>query len=634
MSESFATADCYTDAFARGLQPDPDQTVSEWADENFELPIGLSSEPGKWRTARTPYLKEVLDNLSPSSPVEETRVMKAAQLGFTTAGIIWAGFIVDRAPGPMLLVEPTLDVATKLSKLKVKPMLEAVPCLQGKVKEARQRDSGNTVLMKEFTGGVLVMTGSNSAVGLRFIPVRYLMLDEEDAYVLDVDGEGQPSELGKKRTTTFSNRKIFRLSSPLEKHTSVIEPGYRAGSRARFHVPCPICLKVQHLRWGQLTFTFDGKKDPARTAYQCEHCQHLIPESQKTWMLENGKWVHEEPANPIKSYHINALYAPYGWKPASWPVLAEEWLEAQADLDRGDKRKHKVFINTRLAETWEEKGEHIEHSELYNRREAYPADVPAGALLLTAAVDVQDDRLEAECAGVGLGEETWSVDYQRWMGSPAKQDVWDQLDLWWKKTWTHESGVAMKIRIMVVDIGGHHAKEAYEFVRARQAQGVFAIKGSNQAGAQLVKMGTKDNLGKVRLFMVGTDAAKDTLFGRLQLETPGPGYCHFPERAAYDEEYFLQLTAEEKREKYDRGVLTGFYYKKIRARNEALDLKVYNMAALAILNPDLVQLAVLGVQAAPAPQAAGPGRKGGWVTRQPPPEGSGRGRGSGWFRRR
>jgi len=629
MSLSYSGAECYAEAFSRGLQPDPEQSVSEWADEYFELPTGLSAEPGKWRTSRTPYLREILDNMSPVSPVEETVVMKASQLGFTTAGIISLGFIVDRAPGPTMFTEPTVDVAKKLSKLKVRPMLDAVPCLQGKVREARERDSGNTILMKEFPGGVMVMTGANSGIGLRFLSARYLFLDEEDAYPLDVDGEGQPSELAKKRTATFANRKILRGSTPLEKHTSVIEPAYNAGSRARFHVPCPICLKPQHLRWGQLVFTFDGTKDPARAAYHCEHCAHPIPESQKTWMLENGTWVHEAPDNPVKSYHINALYAPYGWKPSSWSVLAEEWLAAQEDLTRGDKRKLKVFINTRLAETWEEAGEQIEHSELYNRREAYPAEVPAGVLILTAAVDVQDDRLEAECLGWGLEEESWSIDYQRWMGSPGQKDVWEQLDLWWKKSWTHESGVAVNIQIMTVDIGGHHAKEAYEFVRARQGRRVFATKGSNQPGARLVTMGSRDNLGKVRLFLVGTDTAKDTLVSRLQLETPGPGFCHWPERSAYDEAYFLQLTAEEKREKYDRGVLVGHYYKKIRARNEALDLRVYNMAALAILNPDLPQLATLGKADGPRPAPAE--RKGGtWVSRE---QAGGRGRGKGWIRR-
>ena len=271
---------------------------------------------------------------------------------------------MKRAPAPILIVEPTIDVAKKISKQRIKPMLEATPALHGLVKESRHRDSGNTMLSKEFAGGDLVVVGANSGVGMRFSSVRYLMLDEEDGYELDVGDEGPPSELAKNRLSTFARSKCFRISTPLNKSKSVIEPAYLGGSRGRFYVPCPLCLKTQWLKWGQILFTFDGVKQPSRAVYECEHCHQHIAEHHKTFMLETGQWVHEDPENPIKSYHLNSLYAPYGWNKVSWAALAKEFIFAAAKARSGDVRYLKKFTNTKLAETWEDVGEKVERGTL------------------------------------------------------------------------------------------------------------------------------------------------------------------------------------------------------------------------------------------------------------------------------
>ena len=410
----------YTESFLKGLLPDPDESFADWCDENIELPQGRHAEAGRWRTARTPFLREPMDELSPASPTEEVVVMKGSQVGMTQTAVHWCGYIIQRAPGPILFIEPTTDVAKKVSKQRIQPMLDGTACLRGLVKPSRSRDSGNTQLSKEFTGGELVITGANSGVGLRFMTARYLVLDEEDGYPADVDGEGPPSELADNRLSTFSRSKKLRISTPLDATTSVIEPAYLAGSRAHFHVPCPLCLKTQWLKWAQIIFTFDGVKDPARAAYRCEHCQALIAEHHKTFMLEMGRWVHDDPENPIKSYHISSLYAPYGWKKVSWPALAKEFVRAAAKADRGDLRFLKKFNNTKLAETWQDVGEKIEQHALMERRETFPAECPDGVLMLTAAVDVQDDRLESEKIGWGKDEESWSVGYRRFYGKPSE----------------------------------------------------------------------------------------------------------------------------------------------------------------------------------------------------------------------
>ena len=637
---ALASPRCYTSAFLAGLRPDPVQTIDEWADQHVQLPQYVA-ESGQWRTSRTPFLREIMQCLSPSHPCTHVIFMKCVQIGGTQIGVNWMGFVMHRAPAAMLVFEPTRDLAKKLSNEKVKPMIELTSCLKGLVKESRSRDSGNHTFTKEFMGGFINFIGCNSAVGMRSTSARNVMIDEVDGCPNDVNGEGHPVDLAEKRTATFARRKIFELSTPLEADTSRIEPDYEKGSRGRYHVPCPFCRHFQHLQWGQLVYTFDGEKRPEDAAYRCASCLELIPEHHKTWMFDeaNGAgWVHEDPDNPIRSFHINALYQPYGWA-LSWSALVKSWIMANEKAAAGDVRELKTFVNTILAETWEEKGEKADQDALYQRRETYEAPCPEGVLVLTAAVDVQDNRLEAEIEGWGVDEESWSIEKRVFPGSPGQPTVWKDLTDWLQRKWLHVSGIAMRVECVVVDTGGHHTKEAYWFVRRYRGR-CYALKGSNQQGAPLVPpRPTRPRGASVHLYHVGTVAAKDTLFARMKITEPGPGYMHFPDRPEYDEEHFQQLASEEKRNKYDRGVMTGYFYKKIRARNEALDLKAYNLAAVSLLNPNWEKLAekmqrpVQVEIAAPddAPVATAP-----WVPRstpQPQPSSAPK-RGGGWMSRR
>jgi len=620
---------CYSCAFLHGLRLDPDESFADWCDENIELPQGRHAEAGRWRTARTPFLREIMEKLSPGDPTDEVVVMKGSQLGLTQTAVHWCGFIMKRAPASILFVEPTVDVAKKVSRQRVQPMLNITPALQGLVKEARSRDSGNTMLVKEFTGGDLVITGANSGVGLRFMSARYLVLDEEDGYPADVDGEGPPSELAKNRLATFARSKTLRMSTPLDATTSVIEPAYQAGSRARYHVPCPLCLIMQPLSWGQIVFTFDGVKDTHRAAYRCEHCQELIAEHHKTFMLDMGRWVHEDPTNPTKSYHISSLYAPYGWIKVSWEALAKEFVFAAHKAKSGDKRYLKKFNNTKLAETWQDQGETVEQKGLSARREAYPATCPTGCLVLTAAIDVQDHWLEALVQGWGVGEESWCIAHRRFDGVPTELQPWEDLSAWLQERRTHQSGLALRVEAVTVDTRGHFTKEAHDFVKRYRGGRIYAIQGSTSLGAPLVPPRPgMSKVGRGFVYSVGTVAAKDTLFERFKIDTFGPGYIHFPDLPEFDDEFFYQLASEEKRLKYKRGILEGHYYQKIRARNESLDLAVYNMASLALLNPNLDALATQ-VKEPPAPPREE--TKPNWMRRTDPAHTPRRG---GWMRRR
>ena len=373
------------------------------------------------------------------------------------------------------------------------------------------------------------------------------------------------------------------------------------------------------MRWAQLIWP-EGKPEEAK--YRCGQCEQLIAEHFKPEMLERGRWVAQEPeVTDVAGFHLNALYAPYGWA-NSWARLAKEWTDIDRQRDRG---RLQTFVNTNLAETWAEEGEKVDACDLMNRREVYTALVPHEVLVITAAVDVQDDRLEAEVCGWGQGEESWSIDYKRFYGSPGQAEVWAELDAFLEQTW-HTGRGTMRILKVCVDTGGHFTKEAYAFVRPRQGRGLCAVKGSNQPAHALVGRPSRRNLGGVNLFPIGTDTAKNTLFYRFKLDTFGPGYCHFPDLPEYDQEYFAQLTAETKKPKYHRGMLVGSTYVKIRARNEALDLKVMNLAALAIANVNLNALAEDSDQPV-RPEAHRP--RASWINRE-----ADRWRRGSWFHRR
>ncbi|MDI6808246.1 MAG: phage terminase large subunit family protein [Candidatus Eisenbacteria bacterium] len=567
-------AEIYGNSFARGLMPDPALTISEWADKFRVVPSESSAEPGRWRTSRVPYLREIMDCLSPASPIQRVVFQKPHQIAGTEAAENLVGYVMHLAPGPIMFVEPTVDVAKKVSRQRIQPTITDTPVLRNLVKESWRRESGNTTLLKEFQGGMLVLTGANSAAGLRFMAVRFLILDEIDGYPLDVEGEGDPVTLAINRTTTFARCKILMLSTPKIRGASRIERAYENSDQREYHVPCPLCSHLQPLRFSQLRDKDKhGIHHPEKTKYECESCSKLIPEFHKPWMLENGRWVPQAPRNKIAGFKLSGLYRPLGW--GSWASIMEKYLEAKKDL-----ALMKTFTNTELAETWEEEAEKISLGTLTRRREKYGEVVPATAGLLTAGVDVHADRLEVLVDAWGRGEESWDMDWKAFQGNPTQESTWQLLWDYLQKTWQHESGAALRIFCTCIDSGAY-TKHVYGFVKPRQGQRIFATKGLSSPGMPLVGRPTTSNLAKVKLFPIGVDTAKDILFARLKIEESGPGYMHSPAR--FDDEFFKQLSAEKAVTKYRR----GFPYREYRkvtpqARNEAIDLKVLNFAALAI----------------------------------------------------
>lgn len=582
-----ALQECLTHA-ALAVRPDPRMNVSEWADTHRHLSQNASGEPGPWRTERTPYLREIMDCLSPSSPVEKVVFMKGAQIGGTEAGNNWIGYVIHHAPGPMLAVQPTVEMAKRWSKQRVAGLIDSTPVLRERVKEARSRDSGNTVQSKEFPGGILVMTGANSAVGLRSMPVRYLFLDEVDAYDFDVDGEGDPVSLASQRTITFGNRKIFLVSTPTIQGFSRIELEYEASDRRRWWVPCPECNEYQVLDEKRLQWP---KDQPEEAAYFCEHCGVAIPSHRKAWMNSRGVWRADNPVSAIACFWLSGLNSPW----LTWAQIAERKAAAKDDAAM------KVYVNTIEARTWAESGEAPEWQRLYDRREDYPIGiVPKGGIFLTAGVDVQKDRLEVEIVAWGQERESWSVDYRVFPGDPNREEVWRHIDALLEETFPDAEGVELPIYRLAVDTG-YATPAVYAWVRKKQPDRVIAVKGTNKTSAPIGAVTHEDvtvqGKKKRRGFMVwpvGSSFCKSELYGFLRKEKPTDeqleagepypsGYCHYPK---YPEEFFKQLTAERLVTVKDRRGFPYREWRKLRERNEALDCRVYARAAASSVGLD------------------------------------------------
>lgn len=571
------------------MKPDPYIDLVEWANAYFRLTKESSVEPGQYRTSRTPYVEEILMELSPQSPTNEVVVVKPTQFGFTTLGNIFLFSTAHLYPGPAMMAMPTDDMAKKHSKKKIAPSVKAVSCMNSIIKKAKSRDSGNTLLLKEFPGGSWTFTGSNSPASARSDSVRYLILDDYDGFVQEAGDEGAPGDLLKKRTDAFGNKKkIYINSTPTLKGASHIEKEWEESSQGHFNVPCPHCGKMQFLVFGGvdsdhgIKFTRDDDGQVVDVWYLCKHCHSRIDEWQKTEMLSRGRYIHKYHNRKKRGFKINALYSPMGW--LSWGEIVTEFLKAVKSQKAGNPLPMKVWVNTRMAETFEEDGDQPEWEKLSSRAEPYKVlNIPRGGLLLCAGVDTQDNRLEVLIKAYGRAEENWIVYHSAIYGDPDLPGPWESLDELLQRPYRHESGADMFIVSMGIDTGGHKTQAVYNYCRIR-APRVFALKGANATGKPILNLPTKqdvDFMGKkipngVELWSIGTDTAKGTIYNRLKIPRPGPGFYHFP--IGLDDEFYKQLTAE----KITRKFVDGYpVYKWVntRERNEVLDCDVYCYAA-------------------------------------------------------
>jgi phage terminase large subunit GpA-like protein len=579
----------------RSFMPPPAMTVSQWAG-NFRYIAPPAAEPGQWKNERMPHLVEIMDAMG-DQKIPMVVGMLASQSGKSEACINTIGRHIHLDPTSILLIQPTDAGGKYFSKERLAPTISETPVLRERVSDPKTRSGDNTIQYKEFPGGLLAIVGSNAPSGLASRPIRIVIADEVDRYEASAGTEGDPVALAEKRSTTFWNRKLIMVSTPGEEATSRIAPEYEKSTMERWFLPCPKCGEYQPLEWSGLLF-----KGLPQAVYQCSKCGHASLEHE--WKSQRGKWTAQHPERKTRGFHTTALISFF----VTWKTLVDEWIKAADESAKGKHELLQVFVNTRLAEVWLAPGEQVEENEIIKRKEPYvyrtsagqplPCDVPDGVLILTAGVDIQDNRAEIEVVGWGPEWESWGIEYGVIFGDPGGREFWQNVDEFLLRTWAYGDGRKIGITTACVDSGGHFTSDVYKFTKPREARRIYSIKGQGGVGVPMVARATQNTRNRAILFILGVDEIKGKIIASLNIHTAGPGYCHFPlaadmddeHRRGYTDEYFRGLVSERRVIKFRKGFRKYEWEKKSGIRNEPLDCRVYARAALGILNPNFSAL--------------------------------------------
>ncbi len=575
-----------------GMKPPEDLTVSQWADKNRRLTSESSAEVGKWRTSRTPYMFDILDSFT-DPLIEHIVVVAASQVGKSETINNMVGYCIDQDPGPILLIQPTIDDVKRYSEMRIAPMIRETRCLKRKVADPKSRDAANTKRQKSFPGGVLVMTGSNVAHDLSSMPIRYVFGDERDRWATSAGSEGDPWELAVARTRTFYNKKMVEVSTPTVKGASAIENSYNLGTMERWKTQCPHCGEYVELTFDNIRFEYDAAENGDKKIFHISEIFYVCPEcggisDEHTMKSQPAKWVATVPEarkhHKTRSFWLTAWVSPW----ATWESIILQFLQAGTD-----SAKLQVVYNTQFGELWEERGDMASEDDVMARREVYEAEVPDGVLLLTCGVDTQDDRLEYEVVGHRRYGETWGIKKGVILGRPDTEEVWQRLDEVLSHKYKFKSGVSLQISLTFIDEGGHFTQEVRQHCLARQYDHVFAIKGANRPDIPYTAPPKKQKIvvngkviGQVWVYEIGVNAGKQKIVDNLRVQSPGANYCHFPLRDDYGKQFFKQLMSEHLA--YVPKLKHPWQWQKIpgHERNEAFDIRNYNLAACEILSPD------------------------------------------------
>ncbi|MHC1747446.1 MAG: phage terminase large subunit family protein [Cellulosilyticaceae bacterium] len=566
---------------AKVMQPPPLLKVSEWADAYRRLSPEASAEPGRWNTDRAPYQRAIMDALN-DSRTEEIVVMSSAQVGKTEIVLNILGYYIDYDPSPILIMQPTDGMAQAFSKDRIAPMIRDTPALTKKVRDAKSRDSENTILHKKFPGGHVTIVGANAAAGLASRPIKVLLCDEVDRYPASAGTEGDPVNLAKKRTTTFWNRKKIYVSTPTIKGMSRIEQEYNSSTMEQWCVACPCCGTYQPYEWNRIKF--------GDVTMECLSCRESFVETE--WKGQPGKWIARNTKAEKRGFHLNEMASP--WK--RWDDIIKDFKEANKKYkETRSTQQLQVFINTSLGEAWELKGDGVEEDSILSRREKYECDMPDEVVVLTAGVDVQDNRFEIEVVGWAQGYESWGIQYHTIYCDPEKDTSWEALEEWLEKEFYFKNGNSLLIAATCIDTGGHFTDKCYGFLKKmdKKQKRIYGIKGIGGPGYALIHKQSRNTKNGVRIFIVGVDQGKELIMSRLNTKEKGPGYCHFPlnRERNYDEIYMKGLTSEKRVVTTNKKGETKLeWIKKSGTRNEPLDLRNYATAAAQILNPNWEKL--------------------------------------------
>lgn len=566
--------------------PPPSISPSEWSEASIYIPVG-NAIPGLIRFDNAPYQREPLD-LTMDPLVSRITLQWGAQVGKTTVGLCAQAYRIAENPMSQIMMQPSQGDLHTWLETKFNPMVEANASLQDRIAKPRGRDGVNNQSMKSYPGGFLMFSWSGSPKTMRGRSAPFIVCDETDGY--DRTHEGHPVSLLWQRAATFGDQRLLlEISTPTIKGVSYIEGAFEEGDQRRFHVLCPHCDHSQHLKWAQVTWDKgdDGAHRPETAGYICEDCGVVWSDAERIGAIRSAEakgagWIAARPFRGHASFHLNELYSCF----RRLQDIVQSFLDKKA---AGDLQ---TFVNVSLAETWEEEGDQVESAELLARAHPFAAPVPMGAAVLTAGIDMQQDRLEVEIVGWGLGEESWSVDYRVLWGDPLRSEVWEELDAVLGETFEHESGAQLAISGACLDTGGGEGltQAAYEYARGKTGRRLFAVKGVGGWGRPVVSAPSRVRSRRARvvhLFSIGVDEAKLIVSRRFGVEEPGPGFCHVPDSRA--PEWFAQATAEALRTRMSRGFAVREWHK-TRDRNEALDCRVYAYAALKLVNPNIARL--------------------------------------------
>jgi phage terminase large subunit GpA-like protein len=564
--------------------PDADLNVYQWA-ETYRYVSQGPDTGSKWRTERVPYLQEILECVN-DPLVQEIVFWSSSRVG-KTEGVLnnIVGYFMHIDPCPIMVVQPTLEMAEKYSRDRLTAMIRETPALRDLIEDPRARDSGNTLLHKSFLGGHISLVGANSPVGLAAEDIKILLLDEVDRFPVSAGAEGDPVALAKVRTRNYraaGDALVVMTSSPTIKGQSRIEQAFLSSDQRHLYVPCLRCGELQQLEWYTIKWS-EFNLPPGAAVFACPQCGAVAHEEQKEEMLAAHEWRAHAEFNGRAGFKALGTCSPW----MSWGDMAQELTEAKRARSFA---QYQVWANTTLGELWEE-GEGLDEEQTSFHREEYAAQVPAGVDLLTFGADTHPDRLEVEILGWGAGDETWSIDYRVFWGDPNQypSSVWAEFKDYLLSHWQHELGPNMQVTAGAIDSHGGCSNAVYQFCKVNQRRRWFAIIGASKPGRPIVPKKYSLVGPRTKLWTVGTEQAKDKAAAALRIDEPGPGFCHFP--ITYSDDYFKQLTSEHR----VRAVRLGFSVwrwvkKKAGARNEAWDCRVYNIFAKELLRPNYEKL--------------------------------------------
>ncbi len=574
---------------AKILKPKERIKVSEWAEKNMVLPAG-SATSGKFSCDNAPYQREIMDAITDPN-VRDVTVMSSAQVGKTTIILAGLGYYIDHEPARQMMIMPTIATMEKFSKSRLSNMISEIPVLKDKIADSKARNSNNTILYKEYAGGYMVLSGANSPASLSSFPIRIVWMDEIDRFPESAGSEGNPLRIAEERATSYWNKKFFKSSTPTTATLSKIYPEYMKGTQEEWSAQCPCCGKFQPYAWDRVDFQKVGMK--------CIECGEISEE--RLWKEANHKWIAGNPdVKDRRSFHMNALASPW----VEWSDLIEQFKSAIDKLKRfHDTTDLQTFYNLKLGEVWDDTrvDEKSQSSDnLIARAEDYDAEIPDRVILITAAVDVQDNRFEIEIRGWAREYETWGIYKTEIYGDIEKNGIWQQLEEYISQTFRYADGRCVGVAACAIDTGGNHTESVYRHCKDMLDRGlpIYPVKGyagkegikllyhaSKAEVTELSKDGKKISRGMIPLQILGVNAGKEMIMSRLSIEDEGEGYCHFPKGRGYDERYYEGLTSEHKITSMKHGKLKTEWIKKRGTANEPLDLFNYNLAACQLRNP-------------------------------------------------